>query len=624
MIGTIIKELGIGWLMCRKLYDVKLTLLRKLPVAERLFEHKTDIQRLDLLIDNTERIEHFINSLPEDAKQSLLRTADLACVGTIKGFSSIQMSYGIPINWQLNPLTGKGCDGTKKWYRIPDFDKERGDIKAVWEISRFSHFATLARAFLASGDKKYFEAFRTQLSAWLAENPYSCGANFKCGQECALRMMNALLAYNVFRSKGLPDEEDEQNLAELISRCYRKILSNFFYAYRCIKNNHTISELAGMIIGAWCSCDTKRLKKAYKLLDKVIAEQFSEDGGYIQFSFNYQRLALQVLEYVLFISEKTGVYLSDASVEKIKNSVLLLYQCQDQTGDVPNYGSNDGALVFPVSASGYRDFRPVLGSLYGRLFGKRLYSIGMYDEEALWFGGMLDTLPDAEEQRKSAAFPEAGLFTLRAERFWLMTVLNEYKKRPGHMDQLHIDLWIDGINVLCDCGTYSYADQKGKALALTEAHNTAKIDNTEQMTKKGAFLVYNRTKRCALERSDREFLGRMQSKNGYTHERHIKQRKNGYDIFDTLTAEKDGSFELILHTPCNVYCEGNRILLFHGERHILTIEGTLDFAIREGIRSVYYLSEEPVSLICFKGSLVDGKAESVIKLDVLNGETLEV
>ena len=430
-------------------------------------------------------------------------------------------------------------------------------------------------------------------------------------------MMNALLAYNVFHSKGLTDEGDEQNLGELIGRCYQKILSNFFYAYRCIKNNHTISELAGIIIGAWCSCDTKRLKKAYKLLDIVIAEQFSEDGGYTQFSFNYQRLALQVLEYVLYISEKTGISLSDASVGRIKKSILLLYQCQDQTGDVPNYGFNDGALVFPVSASGYRDFRPVLESLYGRLFGKRLFDSGLHDEESLWFGGIPDTLLNAENPRKSGAFPNAGLFTLREDRFWLMVVLNDYKKRPAHMDQLHIDLWIDGINALCDCGTYSYADQKGEALALTGAHNTAKIDNIEQMNIKGAFLMYNRTNRRVLGQSDGEFFGKMQSQNGYAHERHIKQRQNGYDIFDTLTAENNSGFELILHTPCSVRSKGNQIQLFHGNIHILTVEGNLDFEIREGIRSVYYLFDEPISLICFKGNLVDRKAESVIKVDVI-------
>lgn len=617
MIETIVKEFGLGWLACRSLYSAKLMLLRRIPATERLFEHRVDIKRLDVLPDNTQQIERFIKKLPVVEKQALLRTADQACNGTIKGFSSIELSYGMPINWQLNPLTGKACDGTTKWYRIPDFDKERGDIKAVWEISRFSHFVTLARAYLASDDSKYYVAFRDQLSDWLEKNPYSYGANFKCGQECALRMMNTLLAYNVFRSKGLTDGKDERNVIELVKRCYQKILSNFFYAHRCIKNNHTISELAGMIIGAWCACDGKRLKIAYRRLDKVIAEQFFVDGGYTQYSFNYQRLALQILEYVLCISGKTGISLSETSVNRIKNSVLLLYQCQDPAGDVPNYGFNDGALVFPVSASGYRDFRPIIGSLYGRVFGKRLFTGGLYDEEALWFGVIPDELPCGIEERKSVSFPEAGLYTLRNDDYWLMTVLNDYSKRPAHMDQLHIDLWVDGINVLCDCGTYSYADPKGEELALTGAHNTVKLEGIEQMNKKGSFLVYGRTKQCGVKASEGEFSGKMQSVNGYTHERRIKQRKGGFDVYDRLTAERDGDFSLILHTPCSVICKEDQILLLDGSRHILTVSGDFDYEIKEGIRSLYYLCEEPMMQIAFKGKLQNGRAKGMLKFDIV-------
>lgn len=618
MIWTAVKEFGIAWLVYRTLYSAKLTFLKKFPVAELLFEHKVNIERIDILPDNTDRVECFIKNLPDGVKNEIITASDLAAKGKIKGFSSVEMDYGNPVNWQLNPLTGKECDVNDKWYKIPDFDSNRGDIKAVWEISRFSHFVGFARAYLATNDRKYYEAFSSQLSSWLSENPYSFGANFKCGQECALRMMNALLAYSVFKSKGIAGEDDERNIAELIKRCYQKILSNFFYAHRCIKNNHTISELVGMIIGAWCSCDEKRLKKAYKILDKVVAEQFFEDGGYTQFSFNYQRLALQDLEYAIFISRKTGINLSEQSLSRIKNSVKFFYQCQDQTGDVPNYGFNDGALVFPVSSAAYRDFRPILGSLYAILFGERIYDEGLYDEEYLWFGGdkSLESLECADEKRKQSSFPYAGLFTMHNDNSWLMTVLNDYKTRPSHMDQLHIDLWIEGKNVLCDSGTYSYADKKGEALALTAAHNTVKIAGVEQMNKRGAFMTYNRTQRRDLEISENEFSGKMKSKNGYTHRRHIVNRINGYDIYDTLTAATDKDFELLLHTPCEVRCDNGLIKLYDGERHILTVKASLDFEVRSGIRSVRYLSEESVSVICFKGRISDKKASCFIKLDL--------
>ena len=109
------------------------------------------------------------------------------------------------------------------------------------------------------------------------------------------------------------------------------------------------------------------------MLDKEIETQFMNDGGYVQFSFNYQRFTLQILECVLKISEKTGMNISDKSKKIVSDSAYLMYQVQDESGDLPNYGSNDGALIFPVTVCGYRDFRPVINTIYCLINGKRLY-----------------------------------------------------------------------------------------------------------------------------------------------------------------------------------------------------------------------------------------------------------
>ena len=43
------------------------------------------------------------------------------------------------------------------------------------------------------------------------------------------------------------------------------------------------------------------------------------------------------------------------------------------SGRVPNYGSNDGALLFPLSACDYLDYRPALNALSVVLDAKPLY-----------------------------------------------------------------------------------------------------------------------------------------------------------------------------------------------------------------------------------------------------------
>ena len=589
-IKSIIIEYGFEWAANRFLYSMKLKAMKWMPSIEVFFEKKTQYpQRLDLFHIDIEQLKFFLHGLDKVDQNNLIVIADKACKGIVLGFSSIDLDYGNPIDWQLNPITNRRCNEKAKWYTIPDFDNERGDIKAIWEASRFSHFLILVRAFLLTENTKYYQACSEQLSSWLQSNPYSYGANYKCGQECSLRMANVLFAYSVFSDAGIITDEDTSNVKEFISRNYRKVLSNFFYAYKCIKNNHTISELMGIILGAWCCDDQKRLEKAYILLDKVIDEQFTTDGGYKQFSFNYQRLALQDLECVLSIEQRTGHKLK--SRDKITKAAMLMYQCQDENGDMPNYGANDGALIFPMTACDYRDFRPIINTIYALTTGKEMYKPGKHQEELLWFG--CKPMHSIEQiNRNSAQFMEAGLFTIRSNRSWSMIVLNEYKSRPAHLDQLHFDLWVDGINVFCDSGTYSYACDIGVSLRGTEGHNTLKIKDKDQMKQHGSFMIYDWTKRKEIQADKNTIEGKMYSQSGYYHKRKVTYTGGEYQLIDETDEKYAGNFQLLFHTPCSVDMTDGRIMLSYEGKALCELISDGIVRIEKSIRSLYYLRQE--------------------------------
>lgn len=610
MLKSILGEYGISWAINRGFYNVKLKTMCLISGTERLFEKRVRYpKKLNLFQIDVEALRNFICELDKHDKNALVKVADEICDGRIEGFSSILLDYGSPIDWQLNPLTGMRCNESEKWYRISDFDQNRGDIKGVWEASRFSHFVTLARAYLLTNDKKYYKAFSKQLSSWLEKNPYSYGANFKCGQECSIRMVNALLAYTIFCKDGVADNADAENVKELINRCYRKVLSNFFYAYRCIKNNHTISELMGMIVGAWCCEDQRRLKKSYTLLNKVIDEQFTSDGGYRQFSFNYQRLALQALECILSIEGTVGKSISNICKEKLKNAALLMYQCQDESGDMPNYGANDGALIFPVTSCGYRDFKAVINTVHALITGKQIYKKGKHQEELIWFSGgkVLQDYREETIDRKSMQFPTAGLVTLRNENSWAMIVLNEYKSRPAHMDQLHVDLWVGGINVFCDAGTYSYASDVGRQFTRNESHNTVVVTGTHQMNGYGPFMIYDWTRREFVKSNDNSFEGKIISKNGYSHIRRVNLSEGMYEITDFV----DKAYSVCFHTVCEVSLEDGKAILSYGGKRLCELSSTGRVDLLGSERSLYYLRKENTNCI-----LIGNKNEKKIKTTI--------
>ncbi|MBN2830557.1 MAG: alginate lyase family protein [Candidatus Cloacimonetes bacterium] len=593
MIRSLITEYRIPWTLFRIGYSFKLKLLKLIPITERFFEHKVDIKRIDIFRLGIEEISSVLQSLSEADKQTLITEADDATRGIIKGFSSIKLNYGYPINWHLNPLTDAIERSDRKWYRIPDFDERRGDIKVIWEASRFSHFLTLARAFILTGEIRYYQAFSDQLSDWIKQNPYSFGANYKCGQESALRMINTLLAYSVFSQAGIASRQDFHYVVELVQGSYKKILSNFYYARRCIKNNHTLSELIGLIIGAWCSKNPRRLKKAFYLLDREIQEQFSNDGGYRQFSFNYQRFALQLMECLHMLSLTVGNQITEEAKRKIISSAQLMYQCMNDDGDIPNYGSNDGALIFPLTSCSYRDFRPVVNTIASLYAKKSYFSPGSYDEECAWFGAESNSPKTTE--RQSSAFPEAGLFTLKNTDIFVLVSLNAYKYRPGHMDQLHTDIWYKGKNIFCDSGSYSYASDLGKTLSSTDAHNTVKVKGREQMNKHGNFLVTDWAKRIEYNHARDRFAGSYRSKNGYIHSREVILNTSTIIINDVVEGAEE--YSILFHTPYSVTKESEKIMIKEDERVLCTLSTDCEVRIEESYRSLYYLQSEKISCI---------------------------
>ncbi|MDP5787896.1 hypothetical protein P3829_28240 [Pseudomonas aeruginosa] len=97
-------------------------------------------------------------------------------------------------DWHSNLLTGMGMTNSdRNWWEIPDFDLAVGDIKAVWEASRFDWVPALAQKALA-GESGALDKLNAWLNDWCMNNPPYKGPNWKCGQEASIRVMHLALA----------------------------------------------------------------------------------------------------------------------------------------------------------------------------------------------------------------------------------------------------------------------------------------------------------------------------------------------------------------------------------------------------------------------------------------------
>src|SRR5690554_4376840 len=99
MIKSLLTEYGLGWTINRSLYALKLKMLTALPITERLFEKRVDVKRVDIFDFDVEEIKLHLLNLSKEKQNEIVSTADKAADGIIKGFSSIELNYGYPINW---------------------------------------------------------------------------------------------------------------------------------------------------------------------------------------------------------------------------------------------------------------------------------------------------------------------------------------------------------------------------------------------------------------------------------------------------------------------------------------------------------------------------------------------
>lgn len=417
--------------------------------------------------------------------------------GDVLFFNKTWKPLGLDYDWVTNPETGYKYDCHQHWTEIESLSEEAGDIKFTWEKSRFSWLCTVCR-YDYHFDEDHSEFVLGQILDWIEKNPLNCGPNYKCSQETSLRINNWIFALRFYRnSKALTEERWNKVITSIFWQIHH-VYQNINYSRIAVRNNHAITEtltlyMMGLLFPEMPG-SSKWKHDGKRWFEQEIAYQFEPDGTYLQQSMNYQRVVTQLLTYGIALSDKNGDRFNDVVYQRAYENVNFLYQMQDEkTGKLPNYGSNDGALFFPLSTADYRDYRPQLDALHSLLTGKPLYE--EFLEDAQWLGHTVPSFrksfPKIEKQYGIVKFEKSGFYLIR-EPDTMSFIRCGLFKNGGCVDSLHLDVWNNGENVLMDCGTYQYnTDMENKKyFAGTESHNTIMLDDKDQMLKGPRFMWF--------------------------------------------------------------------------------------------------------------------------------------
>lgn len=486
-----------------------------------------------------------------------------------------ERSFGEEIEWARDPLSS---------YVWPldyhaDINLMRGDgsdARVLWELNRLGHFVTLARAYLITNDERYSAEFFSQLRSWDEQNPYGRGANWTCAMEVALRAMNLIAAFHVFRQSPQFDIDSLELLLRLFQEHGNYIVDHLEFSH-IATSNHFLSDLAGMYwLGEFLpefrdSEYWSNVGSVDMLLE--MDKQVLPDGADYEASTGYHRFVLELFLYSFVFhrlnedpSEPTEDDVPAESWTKLHQMLIYVRSYLRPDGFAPLIGDTDSGQVLPMSRRRADDhaYLPAIGAVLFNDPGLKLAGAEP-PEELFWILGeegvkKFQEMNSSDRYGGARVFREAGIYIMRDGDLYLCFNASgagiNGRGSHGHNDVLSVEVSAGGRAFIVDPGTYVYSADLAKRheFRSTAYHSTVQIDGLEQNTIRvdAPFMIGNEAKPRVLEWKTSDDFDKVVAEHyGYpvVHRRTVTFDKHGHFWFidDEFDGEGEHVYEARFH-----------------------------------------------------------------------------
>jgi len=571
---------------------------------------------------------------------AVLAAADAVCRNEVALLGRV-FHYPGGIDWHREPVTGLRWP---LWHRgrIGPYLYSPGrtaDLILFWELNRHQHFITLGIAYWLTGDKRYVDAFCAQVGSWIETNPLQHGLNWYFPLEVSIRLLAWTTAFQFFR--------DSSEFRERVGNAFLKSLwqqADFLSGHlqttrNDVPNNHMMAELTGLVIVGTAFPEFRSAARwretGLSLLAEQAVAQTHPDGVNKEQATGYHRFIAELLFLVVARGRQGSLPREQVLEDTLEH--MFEYMCFTMTpaGKAPLWGDSDYGRALGLGLNkDFWDFRPLLSSgaaLFGRTDWK--FAAGRFDEEAFLILGadgldLWQKLDGHPPEQTSRAFPQAGLYIIR-DGWASDTDAAFFRCGPfglggeGHCAHAHCDLlsfvlWINGLPLLVDSGTYIYSGPERDSFRLTAAHNTVMIDGREQASPMPYFNWLQVPKAKCIGWTGKSIRAASSYSGHVEHVRELAHQQPGeWELTDKFTGHSEHEVEWFFH-----FAPGLELHLNEGE-HTLTVlkEGqTLVIAripgngtrcqLRDSWWSYQYGVKEPNRGLYgqWKGTLRDGGA----------------
>ena len=415
------------------------------------------------------------------------------------------LSFGTPIDWHLEPISGRRSPQIP-WVKLNNSDASlTGDKKVVWELNRQQYLLTLGQAFRQSGDERYAAEVVRHIGTWIEGNPPGLGINWVSSLELAFRCISWLWALALIRRSHAWRGLDLRSVANSLHDQALHI-ERYLSTYTS-PNTHLTGEALGLYYIGCCVPELQHAARWRKLGRHILLQQLPlqvrPDGVYFEQASWYQRYTADFYVHFVLLAQRTGDPLPGFVRTMLEGLFDHLLWLMRPDGTFPNIGDDDGGKLLKLDEREAGDWRAALSNA-AVLFERGDFKFGaqnLADETRWLFGDGAAATFAAIEARPPAqlakAFPDGGYFVMRSawsERanYCLLDCGPQgfMNCGHGHADALAIELSGLGSAFLVDPGTCSYSAETPDRNRFRGScmHSTLTLDGLPASVPAGPFM----------------------------------------------------------------------------------------------------------------------------------------
>lgn len=438
--------------------------------------------------------------------QRLIARADAICRYEFETLGYGALSFGRPINWHLDPVSGRESP-VVHWSRLDPLAPEQvGDSKVVWEVNRHQWLLDLGQAYRLTGEEKYADTFVELVTDWMDHNPYGRGINWSSALEAAMRLLSWLWALGLFRGAAALSPQVFQRILRELQR-HAGFIERYQSRYFSPNTHLTVEALALYTIGTVLP----ELQGAGRwralgrdLLLEQLPLQVPDDGVYFEQSTRYQYYTVEIYLHFAVLAACNDDPLPAIVKERLGAMLAFLLAVRRPDGTVPQIGDTDGGWLCPLVRRSVGDYQGLFSTAALFLEDPQLAwaAVSLTPEAFCLLGEQAGS--DWASLTRQAPSPDRisvhgseGYVVMRSgwERnahqliFDTGPLGDPVCAGHAHADLLAVQCSAFGENYLVDPGTGAYTDGSDgrQYFRSTRAHSTVLVDGHDQAAPDGPF-----------------------------------------------------------------------------------------------------------------------------------------